>query len=157
MLLMTLALTSIIAINLSAQTVYVPNASDGTISAVDTNQGRELWRLRVSEATEDRPAEAAHGIAISPDGRRLYTGDAVRDELVVIDIPSREVVTRIPVSHGVHGIDISPDGQTVWVGGASVDRFWLGELTVVNTRSNTIVEVVAPGVGSAAHVSFSPL
>ncbi len=156
LLLMTLALTSVASANLRAQTIFVPNASDGTISAVDTNQGRELWRLQVSEATENRPAEAAHGIAVSPDGKTLYAGDAVRDELIVIDIPTRVIITRIAIQHAVHGIDISPDGKTVWVGGASKDRFWLGELTVVNTGTLSIAAVVAPGVGSAAHVSFSP-
>ena len=155
-LLVALALTSFAPADLPAQTIYVPNASDGTVSAVDANQGQELWRLPVSEPTENRPAGAAHGIAVSPDGKTLFAGDTVRGELVVIDIPSRSIATRIAISHAVHGIDISPDGKTVWVGGASDDRFWLGELTVVDTATLSAAAVVAPGVGSAAHVSFSP-
>ncbi len=154
--LMMLALTSVAGADLSARTIFVPNASDGTVSAVDTARGRELWQLQVSEAAENRPAEAAHGIAISRDGATLFVGDAVRDELVVVDVASRRISERIAVSHAVHGIDISPDGRTVWVGGANEDRFWLGELTVVDTRTLSIIGVVNPGVGSAAHVSFAP-
>lgn len=136
--------------------IYVPNAADGTISAIDTRGGRVLWRLTVSEGSNGRPAEAAHGIAISPDGSTLYAGDAATDELVIIDTGAREVIERVSISHGVHGIDISPDGSAVWVGGSDRDRFWLGQLSVVSTESRSVEAVVAPGVGSAAHVSFTP-
>ncbi len=139
-----------------AARLYVPNAADGTISAIDVHGGEVLWQLTVSDGRNGRPAEAAHGIAISPDGSTVYAGDAATNELVIIDTDVREVIDRISISHGVHGIDISPDGDTVWVGGSDPDRSWLGQLSVVRTDSHEIETVVAPGVGSAAHVSFTP-
>ena len=136
--------------------LFVPNAADGTVSALDPHTGSEVWVAAVSSAGDSLPAGAAHGIAISPDGETVYAGDAVTDELVVLNALDGEVIARVALSHAVHGIDIAPDGETVWVGGANRDRFWLGELSVINTESLTVRQVVAPGVGSAAHVSFTP-
>ena len=140
----------------NGQLLYIPNAADGTVSAIAAGSGETLWELTVSEGRNGRPAEAAHGIALSPDGSTLYAGDAATDELVIIDTAAREVIERVSISHGVHGIDISPGGETVWVGGADPDRFWLGKMSIVNADSRTVETVVAPGVGSAAHVSFTP-
>ena len=136
--------------------LYIPNAADGTVSAVDPGAATVLWEIRISEEINGRPAEAAHGIAVSPDGSTLYAGDRAAGELVVVDTASREVRKRVEIPHGVHGVDISPDGATVWVAGSSADMFWLGELSVFDTEAQAIIAHIAPGVGSAEHLDFSP-
>lgn len=103
---------------------YVPNAADGTVSAIDIDRAELLWELRISDDTDNRPAEAAHGIAVSPDGRELYVGDRAAGELVIIDLDERAVDRRIPIDHDVHGIDISPDGSMVWVASVSSNLVW---------------------------------
>lgn len=135
---------------------YVPNAADGTVSAVALPEGEVAWTIPISQPLEARGAEAAHGIAVSPDGRYLYAGDAAARQLVVVDTATREIVSRIPVSHGVHGIDITRDGRYVWVGGGLEDRFWLGAVSVLNTATRRLEAVVSPGLGDASHFALSP-
>ncbi len=136
--------------------VFVPNAADGTVSAIDLARGEADWTVAVSQTVGDRKAEAAHGIAVSPDGATVYAGDAAARQLVVLDAGSRRIVARIPLEHDVHGIDISPDGRTVWTGGALAGYPWLSAVSVVNTATRQVEAVVSPGVGDASHLAFSP-
>lgn len=128
---------------------YVANAADGTVSAIDLTTDQVAWTLPIGE-------RAAHGIAASPDGTIVYAGDAAVNEVVVIDAERQVIMKRIPIAHGVHGIDISPDGQTLWVGGSLGDDALKGTLTAINTASNTIEDVISPGLGSASHFAFTP-
>jgi DNA-binding beta-propeller fold protein YncE len=128
---------------------YVANAADGTVSAIDLASDEVAWTLPIGE-------RAAHGIAASPDGNIVYAGDAASQEVVIIDAQRQSIVKRIPLAHGVHGIDIAPDGQTVWVGGALDNDPVLGTLSVLDTASNIVVDVISPGLGSASHFAFTP-
>lgn len=128
---------------------YVANAVDGTVSAIDLTADQVAWTFKLGE-------RAAHGIAASPDGTIVYAGDSAAREVVVIDAERQAVMRRIPLSSAVHGIDIAPDGETLWVGGSLGDDPIKGTLTVINTASNTIEEVVSPGLGSASHFAFTP-
>jgi YVTN family beta-propeller protein len=128
---------------------YVANAADGTVSAVDLVNEQVVWTLKIGE-------RAAHGIAASPDAGIVYAGDAAARELVVIDAGQQAVIKRIPLSTAVHGIDISPDGRTLWVGGALDNDPVQGTLTVIDTASLTIEDVISPGLGSASHFTFTP-
>jgi YVTN family beta-propeller protein len=128
---------------------YVANAADGTVSAVDLVNEQVVWTLKIGE-------RAAHGIAASPDAGIVYAGDAAARELVVIDAGQQAVIKRIPLSTAVHGIDISPDGRTLWVGGALDNDPIKGTLTVIDTTSLTIEDVISPGLGSASHFTFTP-
>ncbi|MBI3963095.1 MAG: PQQ-binding-like beta-propeller repeat protein [Deinococcus sp.] len=129
--------------------IYLPNAADGTISIIDPTSNQVLSTIPIGE-------KAAHGIAAGPDGRTVYAGDAGTNELVVLDVASGTITTRIPLTHGVHGIDISPDGRYVWVGGRVADFDWLGAVSVINTGTNQVEAVISPGLGSASHFAFTP-
>ena len=135
---------------------FVPNAADGTVSAIDLKTNEPAWTLTVSQPTQQNKQEAAHGIAVSPDGRYLYAGDAAADQLVVVDTESRQVLSRISIEHAVHGIDISPDGRYVWVGGGLPGIPWLSAVSVVNTNSRRVEAVISPGVGDASHFAITP-
>lgn len=128
---------------------YVPNAADGTLSAIDLHTDRVAWTMKLGE-------RAAHGIAASPDGNIVYTGDSSTNEVLVVDAGRQAIVKRIPLAHSVHGIDISPDGRTLWVGGSLGDDPVQGTLTAINTASNTIEDVISPRLGSASHFTFTP-
>ncbi len=128
---------------------YVPNARDGTVSAIDLRTDQVAWTLPVGE-------RASHSIAASPDGHIVYAGDAEAREVVVIDARNQTIVKRIPLGHDLHGIDIAPDGRTLWVGGSLNNDPVLGTLSVIDTASNTVQTVISPGLGSASHFSFTP-
>ncbi len=86
--LMMLALAGVTGTDLSAQSIFAPNASDGTISEVDTNQGRELWQLQVSEATENRPTPRVMLVGGQPESSRPAERGAGRSS----SVPSASVV-----------------------------------------------------------------
>lgn len=46
---------------------------NGTVPAIDLARGEAAWTLPVSRAAGERKAEAAHGIAVSPDGATWKT------------------------------------------------------------------------------------
>lgn len=136
--------------------VFVPAIADGAVVAIDPTTLEVAWRLAVSQGSETRGAESAMGIAVSPDGRTVYTGDAATDALVVVDAETREVAARVQLNHKVHAIDLSPDGRYLWVDGGLEGYPWLSATSVIDTRTLEVVRTLSPGLGTAAHLSFTP-
>jgi YVTN family beta-propeller protein len=46
------------------------------------------------------------GIAVSPDGRTLYTANGPSNDVSVIDVEQRQVTRKIPVGTGPWGIAV---------------------------------------------------
>ena len=59
--------------------------------------------------------EAAHGIATSPDGSRIYFSEEADNTLSVIDGKTLKVTKKIPLSGNPNLVDITPDGKTIYV------------------------------------------
>lgn len=140
----------------SSRVMYVAVIGDGAVAAIDTTTFDLLWTLVVSQGSDARPPESAMGLALSPDGGTLYTGDAATGELVVVDTERREISARVALEHGIHAIDLAPDGRNLWVDGALEGYPWLSAATVIDTASLEVVRRLAPALGSAAHLSFTP-
>ena len=51
----------------------------------------------------------AWGIALSPDGSRLYTANGASNDVSVIDVKSRKEITRIKAGDGPWGVTIVPN------------------------------------------------
>lgn len=60
--------------------------------------------------------EANHGVAVAPDGSRIYISDEAESTLDVADGETLKVVKRIPLSGRPNNIAVSPDGRRVYVG-----------------------------------------
>ncbi|HZE07939.1 MAG TPA: hypothetical protein VE110_04205, partial [Gemmatimonadaceae bacterium] len=48
------------------------------------------------------------GVAISPDGRTVYTADGLSDTMSVIDARTRKVVSTVRVGRQPWGVAVSP-------------------------------------------------
>jgi YVTN family beta-propeller protein len=48
------------------------------------------------------------GMALSADGKRLYTANGSSNDVTVVDTSSLSVLKRIPVGHGPWGVVLSP-------------------------------------------------
>ena len=65
------------------------------------------------------------GLALSPDGRRLYVAENLGDELAVIDLATGRTVQRLPTERYPYGVTVAPNGRvfvSAW-GGTTVSVF----------------------------------
>jgi len=81
------------------------------------------------------------GIAITPNGARVYEGD--RSGVSVIDTASNSVVSTVPLAiNDLHfGVAITPDGLQAYV----TDVF-SNAVSVIDTASNTVVSTIPVGL-----------
>ncbi|MBI1355945.1 MAG: hypothetical protein GC160_16515 [Acidobacteria bacterium] len=63
-----------------------------------------------------RGIEAPHGVAIAPDGKRIYVSDESLQTLDVVDPKTLEVFKRIPLSGNPNNLAVANDGSKVYVG-----------------------------------------
>jgi YVTN family beta-propeller protein len=126
------------------------------VAVVDT-RARERTAL-IPYATDTGPVTTGEyrgggmGIALSPDGDRVYVGVNVpggRGTLEIIDTGERKVTGTVPVGRRPFDVDVSGDGRHVYATGH--DSF---DVTVVDTADRTARRIeVAPygtkgGLGS---------
>ena len=64
---------------------------------------------------EIKGIEAPHGVAVSPDGSRIYVSEEADKTLVVFDGKTLQATKRIPLSGNPNLIDITPDGRWIYV------------------------------------------
>ena len=86
--------------------------------------------------------EAAHGVAASPDGTRMYVSSEADDTLDVADMATRKVIKRIPLSGRPNNISITPDGKKVYVGIRQAVGSNPGVADVIDTASLTKVKSI---------------
>lgn len=144
-ILVTLGLAALLlmgAINQGGYDAFIPNAQEGTISVYDSNDQGIIRTIKVGETV-------AHGIAVTPDGRHLYTGVLGGEEILVMDPLSGEKIATIDVEPPIHGIDISPDGRYVVIGQIP---------QVIDTKENEVVAIfdLPEPLARLAHLRFSP-
>lgn len=89
---------------------------------------------------------ATHMLALTPDGKKLFTTNIASDSVtaIVIGPPAANAIAQVAVGKAPEAIDVSPDGREVWVGhngdgGVSVldaathavkERFQAGQLPI---------------------------
>jgi DNA-binding beta-propeller fold protein YncE len=115
----------------------VANVSCYNCHLVSTN--RLPWarpRLR-----HDSPA----GLAISPDGKRIYIALDDRDEVAEADVASRTVLRRSRVPGGPYGLALDPGGKQLFVCCRSADR-----VAVLDAQELKEIGSVAVGRGPVA-------
>ena len=99
--------TSVIA-SKDGKRLFVAEADASRIAVVDLAAGKVLQTIRV-------PAEPT-GMALSPDGVKLYvTCAAPKSTVVVLDAVTGEQVGSIAAGHTACGPAISPDGKRLYV------------------------------------------
>jgi DNA-binding beta-propeller fold protein YncE len=140
-------LVSCLAGNLSAQTLLVVNQGDTSVSIVDAASAKQV-------ATVDEKTVGVHGheIAVSADGRiafvPIYGSTGVGKpgldghDMLLIDIPSRQIVGDIDWGHGVrpHFPLLDPVSGMLFVT-TELDK----TITIIDPKTRKIVGVVPTG------------
>ncbi len=114
----TLAAVAAIAFGVVAFSPAV--AQQGKLRVLQTNSAGD--NINIIDPTtnkvvgEIKGIEANHGIAVSPDGSRIYVSvESIEKVLDVVDAKTLQVIKRIPLSGVANLIDLTPDGRWLYV------------------------------------------
>jgi YVTN family beta-propeller protein len=90
------------------KTLYVLELDAGQIAVVDPAAGKVLRTIT--------PPARPTGVAVSPDGGKLYVTCATPEgSVAVIDAASGKLTATIPVGHSACGPAVAPDGKRLYV------------------------------------------
>lgn len=127
----------------------------GVVRVLQTNSAGDNIHLidpatnKIVGSIED--IEAPHGVAVAPDGSRIYVTNESLKTLDAIDAKTRKVFKRIPLSGLPNNLDVSIDGKRVYVG----IRQAPGAVDVIDTQSLTNVKSI-PVKGEIHNVYVTP-
>jgi YVTN family beta-propeller protein len=135
----------IFALSLHAAAVRVlqTNAAGDNVHVIDPATNRVIGTID--------GIEVPHGIAISPDGTRIYVTNESLVTLDVVDASSFKVTKRIPLSGRPNNVAVSKDGAKVYV--AIVEA--PGAVDVIDAKTQTNIKKV-PAKGGIHNVYVTP-
>lgn len=114
---------------------FVSGENDGTITVVDARQHKVLRTIRLQGALT-RPV----GMAISHDGRNLYTVTGRGKTLLSVDIATGRVNGSVEVGPRPWGVALSPDGRTLFTANGSSN-----DVSVVDAATFKVVARIPVG------------
>ncbi|MDI9915922.1 YncE family protein [Rhodococcus sp. IEGM 1379] len=91
-----------------------------------------------------------YGVAVSPDGKRVYVTTLFRGTVEVIDTATNSVVTSVRVGGIATGVSVTPDGKYVYIGEGH------GHIYAMNTSTFTLTTVLASSNYPGKDVAVTP-
>jgi YVTN family beta-propeller protein len=89
-----------------------------------------------------RVGNGSEGFDVSPDGREVWTGNAMDGTVSVVDLASKTVVATLQANvRGVNRLKLTPDGRYALLSAGA-------ELVVIDAHSREVVKRVPVGRGS---------
>ncbi|MBL8210612.1 MAG: bifunctional YncE family protein/alkaline phosphatase family protein [Bryobacterales bacterium] len=97
----------------SGDSLFVSNGNNDLIERLDLNSGKLLARQRItpSPLVAKLRGVGPSGMAVSPDGTRLYVAESGINAIAVLDAGSLQVLGHIPTAWYPYRVAISPDGR----------------------------------------------
>jgi YVTN family beta-propeller protein len=118
-----------LAFSPSANVLFVSGGNQDVAYWYDWSDGRATLRDSVILALKPDPRRSGTrypaGLAVSPDGSRLYVAENLADSLAVIDLGSGHVLERHATERYPYGVAVAPNGDvyvSAW-GGHTVSVF----------------------------------
>ena len=119
----------------AATAVYLTNAMDDTVMAIDLSRGAIVGSVGVGR----RP----RGIAVTPDGARLFVANEDSGNVYVVETSGLTVADRIPLPGNAEPYDvaITPDGAEAWVTSHEAP----GVVHIIDTATLAVADSVRVG------------
>ena len=99
------------------RTLYASGGNEDAVFRYDWRDGAAALRDRLPLAAREKDKPGSRypaGLALSPDGSRLYVAENLGDALAVVDVAKGVVVERLPTARFPYGVAVAGDG-TVYV------------------------------------------
>src|SRR5215831_21340344 len=80
------------------------------------------------------------GIAVTPDGKRLYVAENLTHKVAVVDLATQQVITKIAVGEYPYDCEISGDGKRVYV-----SNWGSQSIAVIDTSNNQVLNNIQVG------------
>ncbi len=80
------------------------------------------------------------GIAITPDGKRLYVAENLTHKVAVVDLATQQVITKIAVGEYPYDCEVSPDGKRIYV-----TNWGSRSIAVIDTANNQVAGNIQVG------------
>jgi YVTN family beta-propeller protein len=100
--------------------------------------------------TIETTAPASHMLALTADGRRIYTSNVAAGSITEQDVSARTALRSINVAPVVEGIAVTPGGEQVWVG-SNKER----TVSIVDTKTGTVIDTIG-GFGMPYRMAITP-
>ena len=131
----------------------VTAAAGGTFAYVTFSNKVAVIDIATNTVVATAPGgPAPSGVAVTPDGTRVYVASRASDFVTVIDTATNTLVTTVPITVPVpgefsrpSGVAITPDSTRVYVTNSGSDS-----VSVIDTATNTVVDTIIVGEGPFA-------
>jgi len=80
------------------------------------------------------------GLSVTPDGKRLYVAENLSNKVAVIDLATKQVITKIEVGSYPYDCLVAPDGKRVYV-----SNWGARNVGVIETATNQVIGTIATG------------
>lgn len=115
------------------------------IVMVDFATHKEVKRVTLPDMKRERETQGiqgspAHGLAISPDGKTLWSTSKYYDYVAAYSLPELKLIKTVPVGLHPEWLTIPPDGKNLYVAVAGEDA-----TVVVNTKTMKVTGKIPVG------------
>ena len=116
-----------VAVGPDNRTLYLSEGNNGRVGVFDLVTHQRLYSLSLDGTFQGKTYanSLTAALQLSADGRRLFVLDLAHFRLVILDTPSKQIVSSIPVGRMPFGLAISPDGRFAYVSNVGMFRYSL--------------------------------
>jgi YVTN family beta-propeller protein len=131
--------------------VYVANDNDATVSVIATATDTVIATATDTVIGSPIPVgRGPAGVAVAPNGRKVYVTNAVDNTVSVIDTETDTVVgSPIPVGNLPTAVAVTPNGRKVYV-----ENFLDNTVSVIARTTNTVIATIPVGTAPDGHGLF---
>ena len=102
----------------STRNAYAQLSEFNGFAVVDFQTRREIARIKYPAAdklTEGHGGNTAHGIAVTPDNRKLVANSSINSMVYVYSLPDFKLLGGVAVGHSPNWVTLTPDGKFAYI------------------------------------------